>query len=131
MVNTITIGISVPPASVRQPALETKAPGTTPASNNPVSNKGKPDETANETFGSGVDEQTLDRIALRLVKRDPGLVIEKDDIVRRYIYRFLDSESGDLIRQFPAEKVLATMRALRLASESRITTESAAADLKA
>lgn len=74
------------------------------------------------------DEQMLDRIAQRLIKRDPGLAIERDDVVRRYIYRFFDSEDGKLVRQFPVEKVLATMRALHLASEGRAT---AAADFEA
>lgn len=63
-----------------------------------------------------IDERALDRMALRLVKRDPGLAIEKDDVVRRYVYRFFDAESGDQIRQFPADKVLETMRALRQAT---------------
>ncbi len=63
-----------------------------------------------------IDERALDRMALRLVKRDPGLAIEKDDVVRRYVYRFFDAESGDQIRQFPADRVLETMRALRQAT---------------
>jgi uncharacterized FlaG/YvyC family protein len=68
------------------------------------------------------DERMLDRMALRLVKRDPGLAIERDEIVRRYIYRFLDVDSGDQIRQFPTERVLETMRALRAVSD-RLTNE--------
>jgi uncharacterized FlaG/YvyC family protein len=75
-----------------------------------------PDEKARRE-AAAFDERTLDRMALRLVKRDPGLAIEIDDIVRRYVYRFFDSESGDQIRQFPADRVLETMRALRQVSD--------------
>jgi uncharacterized FlaG/YvyC family protein len=69
-----------------------------------------------------IDEPTLDRMALRLYKRDPGLSIEKDEIVRGYVYRFVDPESGDQVGQFPADKVLETMRALHEIAE-RLSTE--------
>jgi hypothetical protein len=70
-----------------------------------------------------IDERTLDRIALRLYKRDPGLSIEKDEIVRGYIYRFVDPESGNQVGQFPADKVLETMRALHEISDRRANQE--------
>jgi hypothetical protein len=70
-----------------------------------------------------IDERTLDRMAMRLIKRDPGLSIEKDETVRGYIYRFFDPESGDQVGQFPADKVLETMRALHEISDRRTNDE--------
>jgi hypothetical protein len=74
---------------------------------------------AKEQDSPAIDERTLDRMALRLVKRDPGLSIEKDELVRGYIYRFFDPESGNQVGQFPADKVLETMRALHEISDRR------------
>ena len=63
------------------------------------------------------DEHTLDKIGLRLMKREPGLAIEKDDIVSGYIYRFLDSVSGEELRQFPAKIIVDTLHALQAVNE--------------
>jgi uncharacterized FlaG/YvyC family protein len=50
--------------------------------------------------------------------------------VRRYIYRFVDSENGTQVRQFPAAQVLETMRALHQASD-RLVEEKSGADVQA
>jgi len=99
----------------------------------PVPTKGSPDTQAKassaeanpgsapakESAGLAVDERALDRIAQRLIKRDPELAIEKDEAGGGYIYRFFDKETGELVRQFPAEKALETMRALHQVADHK------------
>lgn len=116
-VSHIDFGTSVaPPVGARVAATSgTLAPDLSA----PVAKAAAPPREEREQRGldKAIDEQTLDRMALRLVKREPGLAIEKDETIQGYVYRFLDAESGDQIRQFPADKVLETMRALRQVSE--------------
>jgi len=38
------------------------------------------------------------------------LSIEHDDVVGSYIYKIIDSDSGEVMRQFPHEQVLEVMR---------------------
>jgi len=106
------ISAATPPAGAR-PETPASA-GADPAV--ATAKSAEPPLEERERRAEAIDEQALDRMALRLIKRDPGLAIEKDDVVRRYVYRFFDAESGDQIRQFPADRVLETMRALRQAA---------------
>jgi uncharacterized FlaG/YvyC family protein len=70
------------------------------------------------------NERVLDQMALRLVKRDPGLAIEKDDVLERYVYQFLDRDDGKLVRQFPAAQILETVRALHQMNVRRAADDS-------
>ncbi len=100
----------MPPAAAPVAPVASSSSGSSAPHDVPASAKAP---GAGQTHGQGVDEQTLDKMAQRLVKRDPGPLIEKDDVLRSYVYKFVDRDSGALVRQFPAASILATMRALQ------------------
>lgn len=117
-VGQVEYGMSAPASLGTRPAARAEDDAADPAAGKAAhSDRAAPDRRERGADEKAIDERTLDRMALRLVKRDPGLAIEHDEVVRRYVYRFLDAESGDQIRQFPADKVLETMRALRQVSD--------------
>jgi uncharacterized FlaG/YvyC family protein len=63
------------------------------------------------------DNKTLDKIAARLVTPDSRLAISQDDFIRRFIYKFVNVDNGDVIRQYPHERVVETLHAMEKARE--------------
>lgn len=48
----------------------------------------------------------------RLAQKGSELTIEFDDVLERMVFRLVDSQSGEVVRQIPTEEVLAIARAL-------------------
>ena len=101
------------PARERAPS-DSKGPGMGTA---PPQGAGPrpPDQRTGEA--GSFDEQTLDKIAARLVTLDSRLAISQDDFIRRFIYKFVDTGNGDVIRQYPHEKVVESLHAMEEARE--------------
>jgi flagellar protein FlaG len=48
----------------------------------------------------------------RLAEKGSELTIEFDDVLDRMVFRLVDSQTGEVVRQIPSEEVLAIARAL-------------------
>jgi flagellar protein FlaG len=48
----------------------------------------------------------------RLAEKGSELTIEFDDVLERMVFRLVDSQTGEVVRQIPSEEVLAIARAL-------------------
>jgi hypothetical protein len=56
----------------------------------------------------------------RAVETERRLSITRDENLRRFIYRSIEEESGDVVWQFPAEEMLRRAEHLRQVEEKRL-----------
>ncbi len=94
------------------PAPSAGAPsGSVPASQPPVPalpGQATPDSKKSKEFG----DHALDQIASRLVTADSRLAISRDDVIQRFIYKFVNPNDGKVVKQYPQKMTLNTMYAM-------------------
>lgn len=70
--------------------------------------KSATDQPKNKEF----DNKALDKIAARLVSLDSRLAISRDDVIQRFIYKFVNPDNGKVIQQYPEQMTLDTLHAM-------------------
>lgn len=65
-------------------------------------------------------ERTLDRISQRLLRTDARLLIDADEATSNFIYKLIERGSGEIVRQYPSEKILEMLRALKEIDERNL-----------
>ena len=58
------------------------------------------------------NNHSLDKIAARLVALDSRLAISRDDVIQRFIYKFVNPDSGKVVDQYPQPMTLDTLHAM-------------------
>ena len=66
---------------------------------------------------SPFDNKSLDKIASRLVSPDSRLAISQDNVIQRFIYKFVDKSNGNVIRQYPQPAVVESLHAIAASIE--------------
>lgn len=64
------------------------------------------DSTANETLTAEQVQATVARLQERVRQVDPRIEISLEKDINQVIFRVVDKESGDLIRQIPSEQMV-------------------------
>ncbi|MFZ1991043.1 MAG: flagellar protein FlaG [Alphaproteobacteria bacterium] len=68
--------------------------------------------TADQTKSKEFDNKALDKIASRLVALDSRLAISRDDVIQRFIYKFVNPDSGKVVQQYPQQMTLDSLHAM-------------------
>ncbi|MGK2873206.1 MAG: flagellar protein FlaG [Alphaproteobacteria bacterium] len=58
-------------------------------------------------------EQTPDKILAALTPRNTRLSIERDEATDRYVFRSVDENTGEVIRQYPTDEMLTQIARVR------------------
>lgn len=77
-----------------------------------VSNVGSPQNTATRQPSSEQLRNAVDNINIAMKQSSRNLEFSVDTTTNRPVVKMLDSETGELIRQYPSEEVLAISRSI-------------------
>ena len=58
------------------------------------------------------DNKALDQIASRLVALDSRLAISRDEVIQRFIYKFVNPDNGKVVQQYPGQMTLDSLHAM-------------------
>ena len=101
--NVLPVGAAPQRSSDNSSSNPSSAP--TPSSD---SGQPKPSPVKNSSF----DNSELDKIAGRLVTPDSRLAISHDNVIERFIYKFVDKSNGSVLRQYPAPMVVDSLHTI-------------------
>ncbi|HZD26738.1 MAG TPA: flagellar protein FlaG [Alphaproteobacteria bacterium] len=108
------IVLTHPPPSLprSQPRPSEGGPGQTAAAS--AGARGSGDRSPEIGFGSGILPERLQRLAEQVFATEGlKLTIDFDKASSRFIYRSVDPRTGEVVKEYPPEEVVARIAALR------------------
>ena len=105
------VSASLPPV-LPAPGATTPSSDSPPAQVAPAPSLPGQGTSTNQQKNKEFDNKALDKIAARLVSLDSRLAISRDDVIQRFIYKFVNPDSGKVIQQYPEQMTLDTLHAM-------------------
>ena len=103
------VSASLPPVL---PASGATTPATDSAPVPALPGRGAPAPAPAPPKSKTFDNKSLDQIASRLVALDSRLAISRDDVIQRFIYKFVNPDNGKVIQQYPGQMTLESLHAM-------------------